>query len=207
MNEDEDALNFLDKIKAFGRGASKDILILIADSFLPVPAARMLANGFKEIENERLRKSITAIKIETEKINPDTDHLLTEEFYDIFTLTFNKMLQTRSKEKIDLFAKILANEMSTDRLRDYNEEWKESFIKIIADLSTLELELLYEMHQGQHRSRTRKEAYSQNLEKNATLDSLLAKGLLIEAERSFNLKFSALGGLLTRYMTTYKMEL
>lgn len=61
--------------------------------------------------------------------------------------------------------KILANEMSTARIKDYNEELKEAFVRIIAGLSHLELELLHEMHQGTHNSKTHKEVYFPDLEK------------------------------------------
>jgi len=200
---DDNEIDFHEKISAFATGVSKDLILQITDALLPLPLARIVSNGFKAIKERRYNKAIEAIYERTKNINPDKNYISSEEFYDMFALTFKKMLQARSQEKIELFAKILSNEMSTSRIKDYNVELKEVFIRIIADLSHLELELLHEMHQGKHNSKTRSDIYSPDLEKNAALDSLIGKGLIFEEVPTSRIKFSVLGGLLTRYITSF----
>ncbi len=97
--------------------------------------------------------------------------------------------------------------MSTARITNYSEELKEAFVRIIADLSHLELELLYEMHQGKYNGKMRKEVYSSSSEKNAALDSLIGKSLIFEEIPTSRINFSVLGGLLIRYVKSFNHPL
>lgn len=200
---DEQELDISEKLSLFFKGAIKDFAILTVDKYLPIPLVQMLFNGCQEIENERARRAMEAIKKKAEAVEPDPKFIRTEECYDIFTLTLSKMLKTRSQEKIELFANIIANEMSKNRNIDYTQELKESFIRIIADLSSAEIDLLYEIHLGNLIGQTRKAAYSRNQEKNAAIDSLIAKGLLTEESITSRLNLTVLGGLLKNYITSF----
>lgn len=113
------------------------------------PIDKLLSGRAQATAKRRIKEMFTYLQQEMERVDDskvDLAFLDTEEFEDLIIGTMRAAAQTRQKEKLHLFAQILAGAV---QVQDRDGHDPEDYLDILAELKPQDLELLHRLYDQQ----------------------------------------------------------
>lgn len=142
---------------------------------------RGVLNG---IEQKRLEEFINNILLKIQQIGRDKldlKYIQSDEFHDLIALATRIRIYHRCMEKAKILTQIITDSIHIDRSKQFQTDFKESFINLINLLSLDEMNFLSAFTKSLFAEKSREDFYkSPNTALPIALDGLISKGLFCE---------------------------